>query len=159
MCQHSLTHEQLEDAHALLCTWERDFELMYYQLCHDRIHFLRPAVHQVIHLVPEAFQKGPPICYAQWTMERTIGNLGQQICQPSKPYANLALEGVRCSQVNALLAIMPELDSPSKSLPHGSIDVGDGYVLLCKCSKYPISPNGTVAQALRNYLPANQDLP
>ncbi|KAF8546005.1 hypothetical protein OG21DRAFT_1528114 [Imleria badia] len=76
-------------------------------------------------------------------MERTIGNLGQQICQPSKPYANLALEGVRCSQVNALLAIMPELDSPSKSLPHGSINVGDGYVLLRKCSKYPVSPNGT----------------
>ena len=48
---------------------ERNFELFYYQLCHNCIHFVRPAVHQVIHLVPEAFQKGPPICYAQWTME------------------------------------------------------------------------------------------
>ncbi|KAN0087735.1 hypothetical protein V8E55_006356 [Tylopilus felleus] len=126
MCQHSLTHEQLEDAHVLLCTWERDFELMYYQLHHNRIHFLCPVIHQVIHLVPEAFQKDPPICYAQWTMERTIRNLGQQIRQPSKPYANLAQEG---------------------------------YVLLCKHSRYPISPDDTIAQAIRNYLPAGQDLP
>ena len=159
MCQHSLTHEQLEDAHVLLCTWEHDFELMYYQLCHNRIHFLCPVIHQVIHLVPEAFQKDPPICYAQWMMKRTIRNLGQQIRQPSKPYANLAQEGVRCSQVNVLLAIMPELDSPLKSLPYGSIDLGEGYVLLRKRSRYPISPDDTIAQAIRNYLPAGQDLP
>lgn len=158
VCQHSATHQQLQDAHALLCTWQRNFELFYYQLRHDRIHFVRPAVHQVIHLVPEAFQKGPPICYAQWTMERTIRNLGQQIRQPSKPYANLAREGVWRSQVNALLALMPELDKPLKS-PHGSIDLGDGYILLRKHSKYPVSPDNTVAQALRNYLPVDQELP
>ena len=40
MCQHSLTHDQLEDAHALLCTWEQGFEMLYYQLCHDHIHFV-----------------------------------------------------------------------------------------------------------------------
>ena len=39
------------------------------------------------------------ICYAQWTMERTIGNLGQEIRQPSKPYENLAEEGLRRSRV------------------------------------------------------------
>ena len=117
MCQHSLTHEQLQDAHALLCTWQRDFKLIYYQLRHDRLHFVRPAVHQVIHLIPEAFQKGPPICYAQWTMERTIGNLGQQIRQPSKPYANLACEGVQHCQVSALLSIMPELNTPPIPFP------------------------------------------
>ena len=77
MCQHSLMHEQLQDAHALLCTWQRDFELIYYQLRHDWLHFVQPAVHQDIHLMPEAFQKGPPICYVQWTMECTIGNLGK----------------------------------------------------------------------------------
>ena len=159
-CQYSLTHEQLEDAHALLCVWERNFELFYYQLRHDRIHFVRPAVHQVIHLVPEAFQKGPPICYAQWTMERTIGNLAQQIRQPSKPYANIAREGVRRSQVNALISIMPELDTSPKGPPHGSIDLSDGYVLLRKRSKYPVtSPDNSLAQVLRNYLPPNQEIP
>ena len=159
ICQYSLTHEQLEDAHTLLCVWQRNFELFYYQLRHDHIHFVRPAVHQVIHLVPEAFQKGPPICYAQWTMERMIGNLGQQIRQPSKPYANLAREGVRRSQVNALLFIMPELDSPPKALPRGSIDLGNGYVLLCKRSKYPVSPDDILTQLLRNYLPGTQNIP
>ena len=158
MCQHSLTHDQLGDAHTLLCTWERGFEMLYYQLCHDRIHFVRPSVHQVIHLVPEAFLKGPLICYAQWTMERTIGNLGQQICQPSKPYANLAQEGVHHSQINALLAIMPELDF-SPNLPSGSIDLGEGYALLRKRSRYTIYPDDTLAQVLCQYLPAGQELP
>ena len=107
----------------------------------------------------EAFQKGPPICYAQWTMERTIGNLGQQIHQPSKPYANLAQEGVRHSQINALLAIMPELDSPPKSLPSGSIDLGDGYALLRKHSRHSIYPDDTLSRVLHKYLPAGQELP
>lgn len=150
VCQHSVTHQQLEDAHALLCTWQCNFKLFYYQLCHNHIHFIRPAVHQVIHLVPKVFHKGPPICYAQWIMEETIGNLGQQMCQPSTPYANLAWEGVWRSQVNALLSLMPELDIPSKPSPHGYIDLGDGYILLCKRSKYPVSSNDAVAQALHN---------
>ena len=94
MCQHLPTHEQLEDAHILLCTWQCDFELKYYQLHHDHIHFVCPTVYQVVHLVPKAIQKGPPICYAQWTMECTIGNLGQEIQQLSKPYANFTHEGV-----------------------------------------------------------------
>ena len=159
MCQHSLTHEQLQDAHALLCTWQHDFKLIYYQLHHDRLHFVRPAVHQVIHLMPEAFQKGPPICYVQWTMERTIGNLGQQIRQPSKPYANLACEGMQHCQVSALLSIMPELNTPPNTLPYGSVDIGDGYILLRKCSKYSISPDGVLAQAFNEYLAIPQLLP
>lgn len=159
MCQYSLTHKQLEDAHTLLCVWEREFELFYYQLRHDRIHFVCPAVHQIIHLVPEAFQKGPPLCYAQWTMERTIGNLGQQIRQPSKPYANLAREGVRRSRVNALVSIMPELDSTPKSRPHKSIDLGDSYVLLSRHSKKSVSPDDALTRALQDFLPAGQDLP
>ena len=30
VCQYSLTHEQLEDTHALLCIWECNFKLFYY---------------------------------------------------------------------------------------------------------------------------------
>ncbi|KAF9219070.1 hypothetical protein BS17DRAFT_678056, partial [Gyrodon lividus] len=72
MCQHLLTQQQLQDTHALLCSWELDFECKSCQWKHDHIHFICPSVHQVIHLVPEAIQKGPPICYVQWTMEQTI---------------------------------------------------------------------------------------
>ncbi|KIK97213.1 hypothetical protein PAXRUDRAFT_85573, partial [Paxillus rubicundulus Ve08.2h10] len=53
-------------------------------------------------------------------MEYTIGNLGQEIQQLSKPFANLVQEGVRHCQVNVLLSMVPELDVPPKGLPHGA---------------------------------------
>ncbi|KIM56274.1 hypothetical protein SCLCIDRAFT_133017, partial [Scleroderma citrinum Foug A] len=106
MCQSTLMKEEPLNAHALLCSWEHEFELTYYKLCKSRIHFVQPCIHQVTHLVSEAIHKGPPICYAQWTMEHTIGNLGEQIRQPSKPFANLSHEGVQWCQVNSLLSIM-----------------------------------------------------
>ncbi|KAG2749072.1 hypothetical protein P692DRAFT_20780095, partial [Suillus brevipes Sb2] len=135
MCQHQISSEDLQNAHALFCTWERDFELYYYQRKEDRIHFVRPCVHQTSHIVSETLRKGPPICYAQWTMERTIGNLGQEIRQPSNPYANLSQEGVRRCKVNTLLSVIPELDEHPKGLPDGSVDLGGGYALLRKRDK------------------------
>ncbi|KIK90751.1 hypothetical protein PAXRUDRAFT_151248 [Paxillus rubicundulus Ve08.2h10] len=159
MCQHSITQQQLQHAHGLLCTWERDFEHFYYQLKHDRLHFIRPATHQVIHLVVEAIHKGPPICYMRWTMERTIRNLGQEIQQPSQPYANLACEGVRWCQVNTLISILLELENHSTGLPYGSIDLEGGYALLHKRSKYSVHPDAQVSQAIQNYLPTHQEVP
>ncbi|KIM56828.1 hypothetical protein SCLCIDRAFT_29257 [Scleroderma citrinum Foug A] len=137
MCQSALSKEKLLDAHALLCSWEHEFELIYYRLQESRIHFIRPCMHQVIHLVSEAIFKGPPICYAQWTMQRTIGNLGEQIRQPSKPFANLSHTG----------------------LPYGSVDLGDGYVLLRKCAKHPIIPCGDEAMAILDFLDHGYALP
>lgn len=159
MCQSKLTMGELVDAHALVCSWEREFELSYYQLLEERIHFVRPCVHQVVHLVSEAVHKGPPICTAQWTMERTIGNLGEQIRQPSKPFANLSREGVRRCQVNSLLTIMPELDDSSSGLPHGSIELGDGYALLRKRSKHAVTPCGDEATAFSQFLGPGCALP
>jgi hypothetical protein len=54
---------------------------------------------------------------------------------------------------------MPELNSPPKALPCGSIDLGDGYVLLHKWSKYPVSPDDVLTQLLQNNLPGTQDIP
>lgn len=65
-------------------------------------------------------------------MERTIGNLGQEIQQPSKTYENLSKGGICCAQVNTLKAMLPELDEPPKGLPAGTVDLGDGYALLYK---------------------------
>ena len=159
MCQSVLSKEELLDAHALLCSWEHKFELIYYRLQESRIHFIRPCMHQVIHLVSEAIFKGPPICYAQWTMEHTIGNLGEQIQQPSKPFANLSREGVWRCQVNSLLTIMPELDDSDTGLPYGSVDLGDGYVLLRKHAKHPIIPHGDEAMAILHFLDHGYALP
>lgn len=51
MCQHQISSEDLQNAHALFCTWEHDFELYYYQRKEDWIHFMRPCVHQTSHIV------------------------------------------------------------------------------------------------------------
>ncbi|KAF9232038.1 hypothetical protein BU15DRAFT_90753 [Melanogaster broomeanus] len=148
-----ITSQQIQEAHILLCSWEREFEELYYQRREDRLHFVRPSAHQTL-------RKGPPICYAQWTMERTIGNLGQEIRQPSAPYANLSQEGVRRCQINALLASMPELADPPK-LPSGSAwaeNLGDGYALLRMRQKRPSNPIGPDAAAIRNFLGPGHNL-
>ncbi|KAJ7676130.1 hypothetical protein B0H17DRAFT_1140107 [Mycena rosella] len=73
---------------------------------------------------------GPAALYSQWTMERPIGNLGQEIKLHSNPYVNLSERGLWRSQVNALKAMLPDLNPETKKLPRGSIDLGDRYVLL-----------------------------
>ena len=50
-------------------------------------------------------------------MERTISNLGEEICQPSNPYANLFQRGLLQYQVNALTAIIPDLQPAKPCLP------------------------------------------
>lgn len=62
-------------------------------------------------------------------MERTIGNLGQEIKQHSSPFKNLSERGVLRAQLNALRIMYPVLDTPEKGLPRGAIDIGDGFQL------------------------------
>jgi len=81
-------------------------------------------------MAPEAVQVSPGAYYTQWTMERTIGNLGEEIKQPSNPFANLSQRGIRRLQVNALKAMIPDLEPNSDSLPRNSNDIGDRYIFL-----------------------------
>jgi hypothetical protein len=67
----------------------------------------------------------------QWTMERTIGNLGQEIHQPSNPFANLSQWGLQCCQIGALEAMIPNLETLPPDVPQGAKDLGNGYILLC----------------------------
>ena len=98
-------------------------------------------------------------------MERTIGNLGEEIKQPSNPYANLAKCGLRHSQTAALHAMLPELvvttpDSPI--LPRGAIDIRDGYALLCARDKSAVILEGEEARAIHTFMGNNleqSDLP
>lgn len=143
----------------MFCEWELEFEQLYYQSREDHLHFIHPCVHQVLHLVTETIQKGPPVCYAQWTMEQTIGNIGQEIQQPSNPYANFAQEGVCRCQVNALLSIMPELHNPPKPLPNGAVDIGDGYALLRKRDRKDRPPDAEHVPAIRNFLGEDCPIP
>ena len=152
MGQYSITPAQLQCARNYLAEWENEFEILYYQRHADRIHFIRPCVHLTNHLASEAARVGSPICSSQWTMERTIGNLGQEIRQPSDPFSNLAQQGIRRCQVNALKAMIPDLDLTGEGdNPRASEDLGNGYVLLPKCDKRPIKVHGPEAQIISQY--------
>jgi len=63
-------------------------------------------------------------------MERTIGNLGEEIRQPSNPYANLSERGLLRAQRNTLIAMVPQLDKLEKGLPRGAIALDNDFVLL-----------------------------
>ena len=62
-------------------------------------------------------------------MERVIGYLGSLLRQPSNPFRNLAAQTKRVANTNALVAMWPEFEK-TKGDPSGSMDLGDGYLLL-----------------------------
>lgn len=133
MNQHRITLDNVREAHRALLSFAQEFEVIYCQRLPTRIHFVRPCIHSLIHLPREVIRIGPPICSSQWTLERTIGNLGEEIKQHSNPFANLSQRGIRRARVNALKAMIPDLDidgSNEEHLPLGCKDIGQGYVLL-----------------------------
>ena len=132
MHQHKITQGDVREAHLALASFVQEFEIIYCQCKATRIHFVRPCLHSVVHLPSEVIRVGPPICSSQWTLECTIGNLGEEIKQHSNPFANLSQCGIRRAHVNALKAMVPDLENinPESNLPCGAIDLGDGYVLL-----------------------------
>ena len=85
-------------------------------------------------------------------MECTIGNLGEEIRQPSNPYANLSQRGLLRCQMNALTAMIPDLGPPPPSLPQGAIDLEQGYVLLHAQDRYDCLMRPQEAGALLCYL-------
>jgi hypothetical protein len=131
LTQRSISGAQLQEGHPRLVQFVEEFENLYYQRRVDRIHFCRPCIHTLLHAYEEVMRVGPGAYSTQFTMERTIGDLGQEIRQPSNPFANLAQRALRRSQVNALKNIYPELDPTAvPHLPNFSKDLGQGYVLL-----------------------------
>ena len=74
--QRRITTQQLRAAHIALLEYSHEFELLYYQRRADRLHFVRQSIHNLMHLASETIRLGPGAYHSQWTMERTIGNLG-----------------------------------------------------------------------------------
>ena len=113
----------------------------------------------MVHLPREVLRIGPPVCSSQWTLERTIGNLGEEIKQPSNPFANLSQRGIRRMRVNALKALIPDL-APDRNdanyLPRGARDLGDNFILLRAREKVPGPLRDCEAIALRDFLPGSQ---
>jgi hypothetical protein len=131
-----------------------DFELLYVQRDPDRLHFVRPCVHALIHLGLEVPQLGPPSLYSAWTMERTIRNLGEEIRQPSNPYANLSERGLKHCQVNVLRAMLSQLQGGKGSVfgPRGSMALGGGYMLLRAQERMPHTYDGVIGVSITAYM-------
>lgn len=134
LLQDEITVDELYEAHNLLTVFSDDFETLYIQRLEYRMHLCRPCVHGLSHLVPEAMRIGPGGISSQWSMERTIGNLGQEIRQHQHTYANLSNRAIHRAQTNALLCMVPDLvvgriNDPN-AIPSGAKYVGNGYYLF-----------------------------
>jgi len=159
MNQHRITQASIRHAHQALLSFAQEFEIIYCQRLATRIHFVRPCMHSLVHLPQEVIRIGPPICSSQWALERTIGNLGEEINQPSNPFSNLSQCGIRWAQTNTLIAMIPDLpvDSPSEGLLlRGSKDLGDGFVLLRARKGKSSTLQECEAEALCDFLPTLQ---
>ncbi|TFK86309.1 hypothetical protein K466DRAFT_493052 [Polyporus arcularius HHB13444] len=128
--QHVQHPEQLPQAHANLVEYVTRFEDIYYDRRAERLHFVRPCLHTLLHVVPETIRVGPGPLHSQWTLENFIGNITREIKQHVTPYANVSERAYRRCQVNAIKAIIPALADPEPSLPPTSLDLNNGYSLL-----------------------------
>ncbi|KJA13285.1 hypothetical protein HYPSUDRAFT_151755 [Hypholoma sublateritium FD-334 SS-4] len=129
--QRSISGQQAQDAHFYLIQFVEEYENIYYQRRADQIHFNRPCFHTLLHAPQEVFCVGNAIHTDQFTMERAIGELGQNIRQPSNPYGALTQLALRKAKINALKSICPELDNDlTPHTPWHAHDMGNGHVLL-----------------------------
>jgi hypothetical protein len=151
--QHQIKAEDLRKAHQALIQFAHEFELLYYQRRTDRLHFVRQSIHALIHLADEVLRIGPLICSSQWTMEQSIGNLAMEIKSHVHPYANLSQRALQRCQVNALKAMIPDLEFDAENtIPQGAKDLGDGYVLLRARDRTARQISSSECQALQKYL-------
>lgn len=106
--QREISRKELVEAHMKLCN---AFERLYHNRLPSRLHFVRQCLHYLLHVASETVRLGPGGCYSwQWTMECTIGNLGEEIKQHTDPYTNLSQRATRRAQVNSLKSLIPDLE-------------------------------------------------
>jgi hypothetical protein len=155
MNQHTITVANVCEAHQVLLSFAQEFEILYCQHLATRIHFVWPCIHSLVHLLREVIRIGPPVCSSQWTLEHTIGNLGEEIKQHSNPFVNLSQCGIRHARINALEAMIPDLDiegATEEHLPQGCKDIGEGYLLLRAREEDSCPLRDCEGEALHNFL-------
>ncbi|KAJ7272744.1 hypothetical protein B0H12DRAFT_1007857 [Mycena haematopus] len=151
--QRKISRDEVVETHTTFCDAHEEFEDIYYQRKASRLHFCRQSLHNLLHEAPETIRLGPGAYHSQWTMERTIGNLGEEMKQHSDPYTNLSRRGTRRAQVNALKSLIPDLE-PEAKLPRGSEDLGGGYILKRAKDEYNQVVRGAQGDAIKDYLEA-----
>lgn len=156
--RHTITRSELIKGHARLLEFVQEYEALYYQRMEARIHFVRQSVHLLTHIGPETIRAGPLSCYAQWTLETTIGNLGREIRQDRDLYANLTQRAILRAQVNSVQARYPNVridirGSSDESLPANYLvfEGSPGYMFLPRREEHPRTLKDDEAEALRSY--------
>jgi hypothetical protein len=159
--QCTIKKEDIVKIQNLLADFLLEFEELYVKRRTDRLHMVRPWLHTLAHGAKEVTRVGPPGLSSTWTIEQTIGNLGEEIRQPSNPYANLAERGLKRCQLNALKALYPGLGASIQAIPQGAKVVGGGYVLLRARDPRPQLQHGRIAQVITDFLSQQQqhDIP
>jgi hypothetical protein len=128
--EEEITLEEVLERNTLTTEFCKEYEELYVKRLAGRLHFVRPWLHTILHFAQAILRRGPTCYYSQWTIERVIGLLKDQLRNKSNAYANLAMVSTRLCQQNALKAMMPELDDTRRTLGPGEYDLGDGYALL-----------------------------
>lgn len=122
--QHRITLANVCKTHQVLLLFAQEFEILYCQCLPTRIGLA--SIHSILHLLHKVTHIGPPVCSSQWTPECTIGNLREEIKQHPNSFANLSQCGIQCARVNALKAMILDLDiewTSKEYFPQGSKDV------------------------------------
>ncbi|VDB94253.1 unnamed protein product [Peniophora sp. CBMAI 1063] len=171
--QHKVPYDQVAIGHQHLRAFVQGFENEYYQGRSDRIHFVRQSIHILLHFASELIRVGPGAYTSQWPLERTIGNLGEEVRQHSTFFENLCERALWRDHKNAI-KIKFNLDAdkkfrprhdpapvpgqaapnahPATSLPHGAVDCGEGYVLLRARDETPFEFTGKAGEAVTDFM-------
>ncbi|KAJ7039326.1 hypothetical protein C8F04DRAFT_1086450 [Mycena alexandri] len=130
--------------------WE--FLLYFFGVGPALLYGILPEKYWLNYCKSKTVRKGPGNIYAQWGLERTIGNLGEEIRQHSNPYANLSQRTIHRAWVNSLKTIIPDLEPDAVVLPRGSVDIGKGYALLRRQDSCSRSVRPCEEEAVREYM-------
>ncbi len=100
--QRSVKVEQLQPAHEHLILFVEQFEANFYKRRLEPLHFVRPCIHALVHLIPEIFDLGSGATHCQWCMENFIGNVTGECQQHVLPYAVVTQRCVHRVQVRSI---------------------------------------------------------
>lgn len=136
-------------AHQAFLEFVYEFEILYYKCNLGQLHFIRPCIHALTHIIPGHFRLDSLTKLSQLTLEQTIGNLGKEIHLHSDPYANLSQRVIEHAHANALYALAPDLFHAAGKLPSGACNISKNYILLGphKCHKMDV----TILEAFKRF--------
>ncbi len=97
LLQDVITVQELKNAYDLLLQFQMALRIFIWVEGQVVSILLGPSSHGISHLPHETIRMGPGMNYSQWGMERTIGNLGEEIRQHKDAFANLSQRAIhRC---------------------------------------------------------------